>query len=348
MTRFNWKPFATLAGTFLLAWLGLKYLLPLALPFVLGIALALAAEPLVGLLSRRLHFPRGLAAGIGVTMSLVCLVSLLVLLGALLIRQLRAVTLVLPQLEQTTVSSLSTLETYLLKLSGKLPTMFREPVERTVEDFFSNGTVLVDQVAQRMPALAGAAFSHVPGSALAVGTGILSSFMVSARLPQLRQRLSPIREKLQSYLPMAQKLKQSLWGWLKAQLTLSALCFFLVCTGLLILGVDYAPVWALAIALVDAIPVLGTGTILLPWSLVCLLQADTARAIGLASIYLTVTLTRSMLEPRFLSRQLGLDPLITLMALYVGFRLWGIGGMILAPMLTVIALQVTSGHPRDL
>ena len=83
---------------------------------------------------------------------------------------------------------------------------------------------------------------------------------------------------------------------------------------------------------------------LLPWSLLCLLQQDTPRAIGLASTYLVVTLTRSMLEPKFLGRHLGLDPLVTLMALYIGFRLWGIGGMILAPILTVITLQIA--HPQ--
>jgi predicted PurR-regulated permease PerM len=86
------------------------------------------------------------------------------------------------------------------------------------------------------------------------------------------------------------------------------------------------------------------GTVLLPWSLLCLLQQDTPRAIGLASTYLAVTLTRSMLEPKFLGRHLGLDPLVTLMALYIGFRLWGIGGMILAPILTVITLQIA--HPQ--
>jgi predicted PurR-regulated permease PerM len=75
---------------------------------------------------------------------------------------------------------------------------------------------------------------------------------------------------------------------------------------------------------------------------VCLLQTDTARAVGLASIYVAVTLTRSLLEPKFLSRHLGLDPLVTLMALYAGFRLWGIGGMILAPLLTGLALQFTA------
>ena len=139
MAKITWKPAATLAAAFLLTWLGLKYLLPLALPFLLGTALALAADPVVKLLSSRLRLPRGLAAGIGVSLSLVFLAGILILLGAVLVRQLGALTGILPQLEQTAGSGLSTLEAYLLKLSGKLPAMLRSPVERSVENFFCCG-----------------------------------------------------------------------------------------------------------------------------------------------------------------------------------------------------------------
>ena len=78
----------------------------------------------------------------------------------------------------------------------------------------------------------------------------------------------------------------------------------------------------------------------LPWSLLCLLQGDTPRAVGIVSLYIVVTLTRSALEPKLLGRHLGLDPLVTLMTMYAGFKLWGISGMLFAPILAVIALQV--------
>ena len=97
-------------------------------------------------------------------------------------------------------------------------------------------------------------------------------------------------------------------------------------------------------ALVDAFPILGTGTVLVPWSLFSFLQGDYVLAFGLLILYGTTALTRSVLEPRLLGRQLGLDPLITLMALYAGYRLWGIGGMLLAPILAVAATQLLSAN----
>ena len=97
--------------------------------------------------------------------------------------------------------------------------------------------------------------------------------------------------------------------------------------------------WAFGICLLDALPVLGTGTVLLPWALICCLQLDKARAIGLVGIYVVISLVRSVLEPKLVGRQLGLDPLVTLFSLYAGYKLWGIGGMIVAPLLAVTVTQ---------
>lgn len=347
MRKPDWKTVAALGAAFVLTWLSLKYLLPLVVPFLLGAALALAAEPVVKLLDRRLRLPRALAAGIGVSLALICLVSILLLLGALLIRELRALAGILPDLEQTAVSGMTALESYLLKLSKKLPSMLSEPIGRSVRGFFSSGTVLVDQLAQRLPGLAAAVFSHVPGSALTVGTGILSGFMISARLPKLRRwlRRRPFWKKLQSLRPTLEGLRTALGGWLKAQLKLCLLCFGIVTAGLLLLGIPYAPLWGALIALVDAVPVLGTGTVLLPWVFVSLVQGNNLRALGLLVTYGAALLARTVLEPRMVGRQLGLDPLLTLAALYAGFRIWGVAGMLLAPLLCVAAAEAVKLSP---
>ena len=140
-------------------------------------------------------------------------------------------------------------------------------------------------------------------------------------------------------LPVARRIKTALGGWVKAQLKLAGLCFGVVCGGFLLLGIPYAPVWAALTALVDAVPVLGTGTVLIPWSLVCLLQGQRVRALGLVAVYVVALIARSALEPRLVGKQLGLDPLVTLAALYTGFRIWGIPGMLLSPLLCVAVAE---------
>ena len=135
------------------------------------------------------------------------------------------------------------------------------------------------------------------------------------------------------------------WVWLPLGLCpwwLSSSDYFplLPNLGFFLLGVEYAPVWALAVAAVDALPILGTGTILVPWSLVCLLQKEGGRALGLLGLYAATALSRSFLEPKLVGRQLGLDPLVTLIALYTGFRLWGLLGMFLMPMLAITVISM--------
>ena len=102
--------------------------------------------------------------------------------------------------------------------------------------------------------------------------------------------------------------------------------------------------WAVVIALVDAFPILGTGTVLVPWSLISFLQGDSMMAFGLLALYSAATITRTILEPRLVGKQLGLDPLITLIALYAGFKLFGLPGMIFAPILAVTTTQLLEAN----
>jgi sporulation integral membrane protein YtvI len=342
MPRFRQKSLVLLAGGFLLAWLALKYVLPLAMPFLLGLGLALAAEPLVGLLSKGLK--RGFAAAIGVSTTLLLLTGVLVVLAAALLRELGLLAGVLPDLGQTAQSGLSSLEGFLLEITRQMPDGVQPLLTRSVSGFFSNGSALLGKLLQRLSVMASAFLGSIPGGALTVGTGILSGFMLSARFPYLKQRLAPLGQRLQKYQPMILGLKRSVFGWLKAQLTLSGVCFCIVAAGLFLLRVPYAPIWALVISLVDAIPVLGTGVVLLPWALVAFLQGNRILALGLGGVYLTAMLSRSVLEPRLVGKHLGIDPLMTLMALYVGYRIWGFVGMLLSPMLCAVATEAAHFH----
>lgn len=322
-----------------------RWVLPVALPFALGALIAMSAEPLVRFLSKRL--PRSVSAGIGVTASLLGVLSILVLITALLFRQLGQLTDRVPQLVSTANRGLTDLRASLEQMLTKAPQALQPVLSRTVDNVFSSSGTLVEGALGRLPAAAGAVLSYLTSSALAVGTGCLAAYMISARLPKLRQRLSspPPESLLGKALPRLQRLRSALWGWLKAQLKLSGLSFLILLVGFLLLGIPNSPLWAFFTALVDAVPLLGTGTVLIPWSVVCLIQGKSLQALGLLIIYGVTFLTRSALEPRLVGRQLGLDPLLTLASLYAGFHFWGVGGMLAAPVLCVIVKEATAKQP---
>lgn len=304
------KKSISLLAAFFAVWLAARFLLPLCFPFLLGALLAFAAEPMVGFLQKR-RVPRCVCSGIGVSMAFCFLAMLVLILCAFALRELRRVAGVLPDLEDTAKSGIGLLQSWLLGLAGNI-------------------------------------LSHIPDGALSLGTAVISSFLISARLPKIKSWLKKRlpEEKLKPAADALKRMKNAVGGWLTAQLKLMGVTFTILTLGFVVLRIAYAPLWALVVALVDALPVLGTGTVLVPWAVICFLQGEGARAIGLLGVYAVVTLSRSMLEPKLVGRHLGLDPLVTLMALYVGYKLWGVGGMIFAPLLAVTIMQVTPGRER--
>ncbi len=340
-----------LLAVFLGSWLFIRYLLPVLLPFLLGGALALIAEPAVNFLCRQLRLPRGAAAGIGVGMTLLMLTLILLLLGALLLRELTGLTVILPQAQQMIQSGLSSLQDFLLNLASRAPEGLSDWLIQSVLELFSGGAALLGQLTNKLLSIVSGILGRIPDSALGFGTGLISSFMISAKFPKIRRfLLEKTPESWKSkYLPAVSTAKNTVFNYLRAQFKLMSITFLIVAAGLLLLRVHLAPLWAILIAVVDAVPLLGTGTVMLPWTLVCLLQGNHILAVGLLGIYTAAAITRSVLEPRLIGRQMGIDPLLTLAALYLGYQLWGVLGMLLAPMATATAfrladLRTQSGH----
>lgn len=323
--------------------LGAKYVLPLLIPFLLGGALALGAEPAVRLGVARLKLKRGLAAGIGVSVTLVLVIGVLTGIFGILVWGLGQLGRILPDMEQTARQGLSLMQNFLLGLAERGPDMLRPIVSRSVTRMFGSGTALLDQAVDRLPGLATGVLSALGDGALTLGTALISAFMISARLPQIRLRLQAMTPAVwrERWIPALSRIRAAIGGWLKAQAKLSGISFGIITLGLWALSVPYAPVWAFLIALVDALPLLGTAVVLLPWALVSLLQGAQLKALGLVLTYAAVSMTRTVMEPKLLGKQLGLDPLLTLGALYLGYQLWGLGGMLLAPIAAVAATQLT-------
>lgn len=327
--------------------LAVRYLLPLFLPFLWGAGLALAAEPLVKLLSGKLRMPRSAAAAIGISMSFTLLVLVLMLLGGLLVRQLSQLSGYLPALEQAARAGMGSLSDWLLTLARKAPDGIRTIACEHVTELFSSGSALIEKATGYLLNLASGILSRVPDSALGLGTAVLSSFMISAKLPALKSSLAARipQQVLRRAKAITHRLKQTGGGWIKAQLKLSGANFLLISLGFFLLRIPSAPLWAFLVALVDAFPVLGTGTVLIPWSIIAFFQGDRILAFGLLGVYGAATVTRSVLEPRLVGHQLGLDPLATLITLYAGYQLWGLPGMLFTPILASAAMQLASTPP---
>ncbi len=323
-------------------WLFMGYLLPIGLPFLLGLVLAKAAEPATRLLQRRFRLPQGGAVALSVSGVCLLTATVLFLLMSVLARQLQQLADLLPRLESTLQQITQKLQNWLQQFAQRLPGTLGELATGWTENLFSSSGAMMQQAILQLPRLASGLLSGLSKGMLGLVTGLISAYMIAGRLPALRawwQTYQPQRWQ-EKWLPALRQLKKGLGGWLWAELKLAGVAFAILLAGFLVLRISNALLWAALVTLVDAFPILGVGTVLLPWAVFCFLQGETARGIGLTMVYGVVWLTRSVLEPKFLGKSLGLDPLVTLVAIYAGLKLWGIAGLLLAPILALTATQL--------
>ena len=115
----------------------------------------------------------------------------------------------------------------------------------------------------------------------------------------------------------------------------------------IILDVRYAILIALGIALLDALPIFGSGLILWPWSLMSFLNGDIRTGICLILVYASVALTRHLTEPKLVSTSVGMNPLLTLMSMYIGYRTLSVGGLIAGPLIMLFIVSLYKGKVFD-
>lgn len=323
-------------------WLFAAVLLPVLAPFLIGLAVAALVQKPVALLLRRTQLPRGLAAFLCVLVIFGGLFAGLFFLLRAVLTELSGFLRKLPALAASLAGPLSHLEARLLELAGKLPDGIGTGLRSGIKSLFESGSVLGSRIYDWLFDFASGFFGKAPGIVLFIITSILASFMSAGDLPAIRDALrSRLPEKWRTRLEkLLTHLKVSLGGWLRAQFKLMGVMFLLVTAGLAILGVDYPLLFGLIVALVDALPVFGTGTVLIPWALAELLLGSVPRGAALAILYLCTLTVRSITEPKLVAAQAGLPPIASLMAMYLGARAFGVAGMVLFPLLLLLAAQM--------
>jgi len=177
---------------------------------------------------------------------------------------------------------------------------------------------------------------------LALVVFLMGSYFLCADYPYLRTRLiQRMDEGLLSFLGHVKTAALAAFGgYLKAQLLLTVGVFFILLAGFLLTGQSYALLLALGLAILDFIPIVGSGTVMVPWAVIDLFAGRYERAIAVMVIWGAVALFRRVAEPKFVGNQTGLSPVASLVSIYVGMKLAGVPGMILGPIATLVVLNL--------
>ena len=182
----------------------------------------------------------------------------------------------------------------------------------------------------------------VPSFVVALLMFVMGTFFLTADYPYLRTRLAQSLDEnaLHALRQFRLTALGAFGGYLKAQLLLSVGVFFILLAGFLITRQPYGLLLALGLAVLDFIPIVGAGTVMVPWAVTALFTRDLPTAIRIMVIWGLIALFRRVMEPKFVGDQTGLSPILSLISIYVGMKAAGVLGMILGPILTLVALNL--------
>ncbi len=337
----RWQPVIAgltwLAGLVLL-YLAFKYVVPFFTPFLLALALAVLIDPTVDGLEDRFHLPRGVAVAIALLFFLSLTVGLILFgIGAIVV-QLGQLTADLPShYDKLVIYSEGLLERVTAVFRG-LPPDFVSLTETTIRSSLQSVYLALQSLLKAVvTGLAGLPSALLVGIIALVATFFLSrdkevigEFFLSLLPATYRERITRVNSDVVS----------SAVGLVKAQLTLVAITLIIIVSGLYLLGVRYAWVVGLVAGLLDVLPAVGPATIIAPWGIYCLIDGNVPLGVGLLVLITGVTVFRQIMEPRIVGQRLGLHPLTTLLALYLGIKLLGAAGLVAGPLAAIVIKAV--------
>lgn len=325
-------------------WLALRYALVWLLPFLLALGAAALLEPLIETARRRLHLRRSFTAAVLTLVLVGGVLAVLIVLAVQVVEQAVALVSSLPELLAALPDTLTSLERRLESFCAACPEGVGRAARRLLSSLPEETARLAGQVSSAVLQEAGRAMGALPQILLACGTTVLAVFFTLSAYPAV---MGFFRRQLGPGLARAQGVKANVFAtlgkWLKAECILLAVTFCQLLAGLLLIRQEYALLLAALIALIDALPVFGTGTVLVPWAAAVCLLGNAPKGIALLALFAVISVVRSVLEPKLVAAQAGLPPLASLAAMYVGFCAMGVAGMVLAPVLLLLVKQLHDG-----
>ncbi len=326
----------------------LRYLLLWLLPFLFALAAAAAIEPAVRLLHTKLRLRRSFASFVMTLFLLFLLGGLLSLLGTTLTGEAYALLEQAPVLLGALPAALERLTDRLQTYRSACPPWLCERLDAALARGASEADDLLGALASRLPSLLAAFAASLPRFFLASVTSVLAIYFTSSTLPSIQTHFKQyFSSKTRRFLlHFRSGFISSLARWMRVELTLCLVTFSILLIGLSFLRQPYALLLAFLVTLVDALPVFGVGTILVPWAAVEIIFQNIPKSIALLLLYLVSFLLRSTLEPRLLGSQAGLPPIVSLLAMYLGFCSMGVLGMVAFPFLLLLGAQLLRSGTR--
>lgn len=311
------------------------------LPFIIGWILAMIASPLVEFLEKKLKISRKHTSMVIIIMVLGAIIGGSYLIGAKVMTETGKFLEQAPNLYSGFSEEFQEVEHNLRSIIKELPDNVQASIDNTQEELGKEIGTIISTVSEFTVDYAGNIAKNLPNALISTIFTLLSSYFFIAdrnRILEFGRKHTPkmIQDK---WRMLAESFKKVFSGYFKAQFKIMGVIWLILFIGMLILRVKFAILISFLVSFLDMLPFFGTGTALIPWAILKALSGDTSFAVGLVILYLVTQLVRRIIEPKMVGDSIGMNPLVTLIFMYTGYKISSVLGMILAVPIGAIVIN---------
>lgn len=319
------------------------------MPFVLGLVVAWIFNRPIRFFQKKLGAPRKVLSLVFLLFSFALLGGILVAFAYAMVSQLRSFLQNWESLWSGAMETLNSITAAVEDWLAPLPPTIYNQATGLLDGFVDWLGRVVPNLLGGMAGRAGTFAMSIPSFLISLVIFIMAAYFITADYPHLRfMATSRMPGELRRFLGRVKDTAVTAFGgYVKAQLILSFIIFWIILGGFLIIRQPYALLLALILAVLDFIPIIGSGTVMVPWAVIDIFLKDYHHAIELMVIWGIVAVFRRVGEPKVVGDQTGLPPITSLLCIFVGMKLGGVLGMIFAPVVYMVFLNIARGGLFD-
>lgn len=338
----------SLLATTLFVILGIKAI-GFFMPFVIGWCIASVATPLVNWLEKRLKIVKKLGSAMMVILVIGLIVLVIYLVINWLVTEAQHLIKDIPEMYAQLETGFRQIGTTLSGTFSHLPSEVQDGWSTVVENLEKYMGDLITRISQPTVTAAGNFAKSLPSYLVSLIVSVLSAYFFTVEREEVLnwlKKVSPLSIQKRMTL-VIDNLKYAVGGYFKAQFKIMGVVFLILCIGFALLRVRYYALVALLIAFLDFLPFFGTGTAMIPWAVYKILIGDLKTAVVLLILYVVTQAARQMLQPQLVADSMGMNPLVTLILLYIGYRISSVIGMILAVPIGMVIINMCQAGAFD-
>lgn len=319
------------------------------MPFVIGWIISAIASPMVNWLEKRFNIVKKLGSALIVILVIGLIVTGIYFAVSRIVIEVGDLVKNIPEMYAQLESGLRQIGGTLSGLFEKLPMGIQNGWNSFMANLDESMTGIIAKISDPAMAAAGNFVKRLPFYLISVIVAILSAYFFTIQREDVLKWMKKIApESVEKRMTLVMdNLRYALGGYFKAQFKIMGVVFLILVVGFAVLGIRYFVLVAFLISFLDFLPFFGTGTAMIPWGIYKFLMGDYKTAIILVVLYAITQIIRQLLQPKLVGDSVGMNPLVTLLLLYVGYRLGSVFGMILSVPIGMVLINMLQAGAFD-